>query len=41
MSDFQQLAQDLAPALVTLTDEPYWVCLCGPPAGAEEAGIGS
>jgi hypothetical protein len=35
MSDFQQLAQDLAPVLVTLTDEPYWACLCGPPAGPE------
>jgi hypothetical protein len=35
MSDFQQLTHRLAPVLVTLTDEPYWVCLCAPPAGGE------
>ena len=37
MSEFQQLAHRLGPVLVALTDEPYWVCLCAPPAGAEEA----
>ena len=28
MSDFQQLARRLAPVLVALMDEPFWVSLC-------------
>jgi hypothetical protein len=30
VSDFQQMAQLLAPILVTMMDEPFWVSVCRP-----------
>jgi len=32
MSDLRQLTRRLAPVFLNLLSDPYWVCLCEPPA---------